>query len=120
MSLSDFRATVITAPTDGVSPAVLLTVGGSKGCQVRTSTPPCCFPHLAGHCIQQDPTLVPSAQFLFNVPSGFSRLVLEHQCRPGLGLRAAFVTGPHDAALVRSLGAVQFCSCQICPAFPRP
>ncbi len=45
----------------------------------------------------------PSAQYLFNVPSGFSRLVLEHQCRPGLGLRAAFVTGPHDAALVRGL-----------------
>ena len=46
MSLSNFRATVVTAPTDGVSPAALLTVGGSKGCQVRMLLPPWCFPTL--------------------------------------------------------------------------
>ena len=40
------------------------------------------------------------AQYLFNVPPGFSRLVLEHQCRPGLGLRTAFLSGAHDTALV--------------------
>ena len=101
MSLADFRATVIIAPTDGVSPAVLLTVGGSKGCQVRVLSAPAASPLPRRLCILQDWTVLLGAQYLFNVPSGFSRLVLEHQCRPALGLRAAFVTGPHDAALVR-------------------
>ena len=40
-------------------------------------------------------------QYLFDIPAGFSRLVLEHQCRPGLGLRAAFLSGAHDRAVVR-------------------
>jgi ribonuclease Z len=53
---------LITAPGDGVAPAVLLSLpsgGGSNG------------------------ALAPAAQYLFNVPEGFSRLVLEHKLRPG-------------------------------------
>lgn len=32
------------------------------------------------------------AQYLFNVPEGFARFALEHKVRPGLALRAAFVS----------------------------
>jgi hypothetical protein len=62
-------AQLVTAPGDGVAPAVLLTLGQ----------------RLKG-------------QYLFNVPEGFSRLVLEHKVRPNLNLRAVFATEP--AALV--------------------
>lgn len=59
------QAALITAPGDGVAPAVLLSLpaagagggGGGGG---------------------------PPAQYLFNVPEGFSRLVLEHRLRPGV------------------------------------
>lgn len=57
------EAELIAAPGDGLGPAVLLTLG------VRLK-----------------------AQYLFNIPDGFSRFVLEHKIRPGLGLRAAFLS----------------------------
>ncbi|KAI8109722.1 hypothetical protein M9434_001001 [Picochlorum sp. BPE23] len=59
-----FRLDVATAPNDGLNPSVILTVKG----------------------------IIPS-QYLFNVPEGFSRFVLEHKLRPGLGLRGVFLTG---------------------------
>lgn len=52
---------LITAPGDGLGPAVLLSLGTRM-----------------------------KAQYLFNVPEGFSRFALEHKLRPGLGLRAVF------------------------------
>lgn len=55
---------VATAPNDGLNPSLILTVKG----------------------------IIPS-QYLFNVPEGFSRFVLEHKLRPGLGLRGVFLTG---------------------------
>ncbi|GLI68412.1 hypothetical protein VaNZ11_012800, partial [Volvox africanus] len=57
----------ITAPSDGVGQAILLTIRKGK----RHTTP---------------------IQYLLNAPEGFSRLVLEHRCRPGPGLRALFLT----------------------------
>ncbi|GIL54053.1 hypothetical protein Vafri_9612 [Volvox africanus] len=57
----------ITAPSDGIGQAILLTIRNGK----RYKTP---------------------IQYLLNVPEGFSRLVLEHRCRPGPGLRALFLT----------------------------
>jgi len=62
-ALWGMHAEAITAPGDGLGPALLLTIG----------------PRL-------------KAQYLFNVPEGFSRFVLEHKLRPGLGLRAVFVS----------------------------
>lgn len=59
-----FRLDVATAPNDGLNPSLILTVKG----------------------------IIPS-QYLFNVPEGFSRFVLEHKLRPGLGLRGVFLTG---------------------------
>lgn len=53
---------LVTAPGDGVNPAVLLTTKG-----------------------------VLKAQYLFHVPEGFSRFALEHKIKPGVGLRALFV-----------------------------
>eukprot|EP00887_Chlorella_sp_A99_P007427 scaffold2.g7427.t1 len=55
------EAVVLTAPADGVAPAVLLTLGGAgpRG-----------------------------AQYLFSAPEGLSRLALEHRLRPGARLRA--------------------------------
>lgn len=67
------EAQLILAPGDGLHPAVLLTVGD----------------RLRG-------------QYLFNVPEGFSRFVLEHRVRPTLNLRAVFATDP--ASLVRRRG----------------
>lgn len=52
---------VFNAPGDGIDPAVMLTIGQR-----------------------------PKSQYLINVPEGFSRYVLEHKVRPGLGLRAVF------------------------------
>ncbi|KAG7670989.1 hypothetical protein Ndes2526A_g01222 [Nannochloris sp. 'desiccata'] len=52
---------LITAPGDGLGPAVLLSLGTRM-----------------------------KAQYLFNVPEGFSRFALEHKLRPGLGLRSVF------------------------------
>lgn len=62
---------MLTAPGDGVAPAVLLTLsgGGASG-----------GPHSA----------LQKAQYLFGAPEGISRLALEHQVRPGLHLRALF------------------------------
>lgn len=57
------QAELITAPGDGLAPALLLTLGSRL-----------------------------KAQYLFNVPEGFSRFVLEHKLRPGLGLRGVFAT----------------------------
>lgn len=41
-----------------------------------------------------------AVQYLFNVPEGFARLVLEHRMRPGMGLRAVMTTGSHPGAVV--------------------
>eukprot|EP00890_Picochlorum_soloecismus_P005668 jgi/Picsp_1/6101/NSC_03455-R1_im:7145112 protein len=61
---------IITAPGDGLNPAFLIHVHG-----------------------------IVKSQYLFNVPEGFSRFVLEHRLRPGLGLRGVFVT-----SLTQALG----------------
>lgn len=34
-----------------------------------------------------------AAQYLFNVPEGFSRLVLEHRLRPGVAVSALWAMG---------------------------
>ncbi|KAK9829441.1 hypothetical protein WJX72_005893 [[Myrmecia] bisecta] len=59
----DFAVSLFGAPGDGIAPAVLLSIGGKKG-----------------------------PQYLFNVPDGFSRLVLEHRVRPGSHIMAVFAT----------------------------
>lgn len=61
---SSFRLDVLTAPNDGLNPSLLLTL-----------------------------KKVIQSQYLFNVPEGFARFALEHKLRPGLGLRAVFLTG---------------------------
>ena len=71
------EAQLITAPGDGLAPSLLLTLGRRPG----------------------GPG---GAQYLFNVPEGFSRFVLEHKVRPTAGLRAAFVTDLQQ--LVRRAG----------------
>lgn len=58
------KAQLITAPGDGVAPAILLSLPGGGGSGGGALGPP-------------------PAQYLFNVPEGFSRLVLEHKLRPG-------------------------------------
>lgn len=70
----EIRAHLISAPGDGVGPAVLLSLpsaGAASG------------PATSG-------TL---AQYLFNVPEGFARLVLEHKIRPGKMLWQRLPTG---------------------------
>jgi hypothetical protein len=39
-------------------------------------------------------------QYLFNVPEGFARLVLEHRVRPGMGLRAILATSTQPSSVV--------------------
>jgi hypothetical protein len=68
------EASLVSAPADAISPALLLTLGQS-----------------------------PKAQYLFNVPEGFSRFALEHRIRPGLGLRAAFLS---DLALATGVSGL--------------
>ena len=68
------EADLITAPGDGLGPAILLTLGTRL-----------------------------KAQYLFNIPEGFSRFVLEHKIRPGLGLRAAFLSDLLSATGVSGL-----------------
>ena len=41
-----------------------------------------------------------SSQYLFNVPSAFSRLALEHRIRPGLGFKAILTTATDSHAQV--------------------
>lgn len=60
-------ALFLTAPEDGVAPSILLSV--------------------------QDSKKKPLAQYLFNVPDGVSRLMLEHKARPGLQFKAIFLSG---------------------------
>ncbi|PRW45195.1 zinc phosphodiesterase ELAC 2-like isoform X2 [Chlorella sorokiniana] len=78
------QAHVVTAAGDGVAPAVLLSLPASGGLTAAAAA--------AAAAARQPP-----AQYLFNVPEGFARLVLEHKLRPGAGLRAAFA--PEPAAL---------------------
>ena len=56
---------MITAPGDGVAPAVLLSLPAAVAAAASAAS---------GH---------QRVQYLFNVPEGFSRLVLEHKLRPG-------------------------------------
>ena len=61
------QAHVVTAPGDGVAPALLLSLpGGGSGASGGGSA-----------------AMGQAAQYLFNVPEGFSRLALEHKLRPG-------------------------------------
>jgi hypothetical protein len=71
MSLPTWKAQLITAPADGIHPAILLTVGGSR---------------LKG-------------QYLFNIPEGLSRLSLEHSIRPSTDLRAAFIPSLNQSCI---------------------
>lgn len=57
------QAQIVTAPGDGVAPALLLSLPSPAGSGGGGRLPP--------------------AQYLFNVPDGFARLVLEHRLRPG-------------------------------------
>lgn len=59
------QAHLVTAPGDGVAPAVLLSLPAANAAASAAGGGP------------------PPAQYLFNVPEGFSRLVLEHRLRPG-------------------------------------
>lgn len=61
---SSFRLDVLSATNDGLNPSLILTV-----------------------------KKVIESQYVFNVPEGFARFALEHKLRPGLGLRAVFLTG---------------------------
>lgn len=78
-TLLNVSATVLAAPADGVSPAILLCLTDGKH---RTL-----------------------AQYLFNAPEGISRLMLEHRCRPGLHFKALFTSGP-TAAEAGGLGGL--------------
>lgn len=62
------QAHLITAPGDGIGPAVLLSLGASSG---------------GGGGSGRPGSQPPPPQYLFNVPEGFARLVLEHKLRPG-------------------------------------
>lgn len=64
-------ALFLTAPEDGVAPSILLTVQDDRG--------------------------KPFAQYLYNIPDGASRLMLEHRARPGLQLNALFLSGTSPA-----------------------
>ncbi|KAL3150885.1 hypothetical protein ABBQ32_000635 [Trebouxia sp. C0010 RCD-2024] len=62
--MTTHQLTCLSSPADGIcSGSVILQADGEKG-----------------------------PQYLFNVPEGFARLVLEHKVRPSQNLRAAFVT----------------------------
>lgn len=65
------KALFLTAPEDGVAPSVLLSVHDSKQKQL--------------------------VQYLFNVPEGVSRLMLEHKARPGPRLQTVFLSGCSSA-----------------------
>lgn len=67
------------APEDGVAPSILLTL--------------------------QDSKKKPLAQYLYNVPDGASRLMLEHKARPGLQLRALFLSDC-SPAVAGGLGSI--------------
>lgn len=60
------QAHVVTAPGDGIAPAVLLSLPASGSTAAAAAA-----------------ARQPPAQYLFNVPEGFARLVLEHKLRPG-------------------------------------
>lgn len=64
-------ALFLTTPEDGVAPSILLTVQDNRG--------------------------KPFAQYLYNIPDGASRLMLEHRARPGLQLNALFLSGTSPA-----------------------
>jgi ribonuclease Z len=72
-------ALFLTAPGDGVAPCILLSV--------------------------EDDRKQPLAQYMYNVPDGASRLMLEHKARPGLHLKALFLSGcgPEEAGGLGSL-----------------
>ena len=68
--------TLLAAPADGIPPSFLLS-------------------------LKPEQSYLRPVEYLFNVPCAYSRLVLEHRARPGLGLRAIFATGVGCHALVR-------------------
>jgi len=99
---------LICAEADGVGPAALLTLNGEKGPQVQLLI--IIFNTLTLFFIPAGTTNLPKfekavlnysgVQYLFNVPEGFSRLVLEHKIRPGSKLRCAFATHSPEMAMV--------------------
>ena len=68
--------TLLAAPADGIPPSFLLS-------------------------LKPEQSYLRPVEYLFNVPCAYSRLVLEHRARPGLGLRAIFASGIGCHALVR-------------------
>lgn len=64
--VSEWQATVVGAPGDGIGPAILIAGGGSRPGQQR-------------------------AQYLVGAPEGFARLALEHKIRPSSALKAVFL-----------------------------
>jgi hypothetical protein len=65
--LANVSLTLLTAPADGVDPALLLSV---DDCKHKTL-----------------------AQYLFAAPEGISRLMLEHKSRPSHQFKALFLFG---------------------------
>lgn len=109
-------ATLLAAPLDGVSPSVLLAVAGPDRAPAAQVSCPCCPPRTLAIVLidMRDVTITLALlimlctalflwtlQYLFNVPEGFARLVLEHRIRPGAGLRAAFATDVQPTSVVR-------------------
>eukprot|EP00879_Flechtneria_rotunda_P025028 GHRR01026561.1.p1 GENE.GHRR01026561.1~~GHRR01026561.1.p1 ORF type:complete len:180 (+),score=59.33 GHRR01026561.1:350-889(+) len=65
--LANVSALCLTAPADGVAPALLLSIMDTK--------------------------LRMLGQYMFNAPEGISRLMLEHRARPSLHFKALFLSG---------------------------
>ena len=65
------------------------------------------------------PPAPPAPQYLFNVPEGFARLLLEHRLRPGLALKAAFAASLSGGGLVRRRRRRAVCARACAPAEAR-
>lgn len=96
---SPARAAVLTAPEDGIAPAVLLSL--SAGAAAPSN--------LTG--AQQQQHHLRGPQYLFNCPEGFARLALEHGARPGPGLRAVLLISLAQPAAVRAPIGLNDCDC---------
>lgn len=103
-----WHAQLIVAEGDGVAPSVLLTVDASEVC---ACVPTCCLACWLLRASVSMPLVYCSApsdlvtrrstvaQYIFNVPEGFARLVIEHECRPST-LQAVFALGLQSNATV--------------------
>ena len=100
---------IVTAPGDGVEPAALLTVGAAEvganfhrnfaaiASYLRCTA---CATRLSSQAASASFSSVAPLQYLFNVPEGFSRLALEHKCRPRGSLRSLFGLSLQPSATV--------------------